>query len=562
MTSATSLQGAEIVCRTLCELGARHVFGVPGTQNTAFYEAMRRSKLRSVVPTHELAAAFMAGAYHRASGRPGILTTIPGPGLAYTLAGLAEARLDSAAVVYLVNAREAGAKVGFGLQAIDQHALLAPVTKAILGVSRLEDIAETVRRGWHLSLSGEPGPVVIELGGEAGAAIDITLEEPGATAVAAAWQRIAEAHRPLILAGQGALASALEVCALAERWGAPVLTTPSARGIVPETSPLAMGFDSLKETLEAANALLARSDLVLVLGAKLGHNGSAGFELVIPEARMVRVDTCADALLEVYPAAHRLQMDVGAFLACAQARANHVSGWSAGELASARAAISKAGTRDEPRVAGGDPATFFAALGEALAPDVRVVTDTGMHQVMTRRHLSVRAARGLLVPSDFQSMGFGLPAAIACALAEPGAPVVALIGDGGLRLTGFELSTAVREKLALTVIVFNDGSLNQIRLQQLGEYGAASGTDLGPLDLLALADAVGVEYALVSSAGELGQVLATRIASGGVTLIEVPVGDSPSITTGAIKARAKAIARRLVGGSLAERVKTLVRGRR
>ncbi len=562
MTTVTGLDGAESVCRTLAELGVRYVFGVPGTQNTAFYEALRRSSLRAIVPTHELAAAFMAGAYHRAGGGPGVMTTIPGPGLAYALAGLAEARLDSAAVLYIVNARAGQARIGYGLQAIDQRALLAPVTKAVLGVTHLAAVAEVVRRGWALAQSGEPGPVVIELGGEADSFHAMPDESVSAVDIAAAWQLLASSGKPLLLAGQGALAAADEVRALAERLGAPVLTTPSARGILPETSPLAMGFDVLKGTLAAANALIEASDLVLVLGAKLGHNGSGGFGLAIPEAKAVRVDTSADALAEDYPAAYRLQMDVGAFLERDEARANTRSQWSAAELASARAAISQPSARAEPRVAGGEAATFFAALGAALSPNARLVTDTGMHQVMARRHFQVPAPRGLLMPSDFQSMGFGLPAAIAAALVEPSSPVVALIGDGGFRMMGFEIATAVREKIPLTIIVFNDGSLNQIRLQQLAEYGAASGTILGSLGVAAFADAVDAEYVLAATPAELAGIFACGRRGDGVRIVEVRVGDTAAILGGALRIRSKRVARGMLGDRMRERLEALLRGAR
>lgn len=458
MSEATGVDAATIVCRTLSQLGARYVFGVPGTQSTAFYEALRRSGLRAIVPTHELAATFMAGAYHRAGGGPGILTTIPGP-------GLAEARLDSAAVVYFVNARDGRAKSGDGPQAIDQRALLAPVTKAVLGVRDLADVAETVRRGWALAQSGEPGPVAIELGGDTDATIE-TVSAPRSDAIAAAWQRIAAAKKPVLLAGQGALGAADNLRALAERLHAPILTTPSARGIVSEASHLSMGFDVLKGTLAAANALLARADLVLVIGAKLAHNGSAGSGLTIPHDITIRIDTSAEALRETYPASLTLEMEAGAFLAAAAARANTRSHWSNAEIAAARAAISAPLPQAEPLVAGSDPATFFAALANALPAGIRFVTDTGQHQVMTRRHLPVITPRGLLIPSDFQSMGFGLPAAIAASLAEPLRPTVALIGDGGLRMMGFEIATA-RSARATSAVRGLFGSRTTARLKAL-----------------------------------------------------------------------------------------------
>ena len=137
------------------------------------------------------------------------------------------------------------------------------------------------------------------------------------------------------------------------------------------------------------------------------------------------------------------------------------------------------------------PAAFFAALRAALPRDAFFVTDSGLHQVLTRRHYDVLSPRGLLYPSDFQSMGFGLPAAIGAKLAAPTRAVVVVMGDGGLTMTGLELLTAAREKVPVVVVVFNDGQLNLIRLQQLKEFGRASGVELLVPDLEQFAQYIG-----------------------------------------------------------------------
>jgi acetolactate synthase-1/2/3 large subunit len=562
------LAGSEIICRTLADLGARHVFGLPGTQNTSLYEAIRRAGLDAIVPIHELAAAFMAGAYFRTSGMPGVLTTIPGPGLAYTIAGLAEARLDSAAVLYIVNGQSAAAKVGYGLQSIDQRSLLAPVTKAILTIRSTDDSASAVRTGWTLSLSGEPGPVAIVLQNDDAPLLlpsvddDLTTSRQRSTPVdddlTAAWLRIAKARKPVLFAGQGAISAAAEVQALAERLHAPLLTTPSARGILSETSPLSMAFDVLKGHVEAVNELIAESDLVVILGAKLGHNGSAGFDLTIPTEKTVRIDTSQEALETVYPASHAVVANVAAFLKHAELRTSTRSNWTDETLARYRGTIGTAEPQAEPRIANSAPALFFAALRSSLPKNVRLVTDTGMHQVMARRHFQVTMPGGLLTPSDFQSMGFGLPAAMAAHLADPSRPVVALIGDGGFRMMGFELATAVREKIPLTVMVFCDRSLNQIRLQQLAEHGSASATDIGSIDLAAFSDAIGCDYAFVKNQSELETALGASLSGSKVTLVEIPVGDSAAIRSGAIKARAKSAVRRAIGGHPRDRLRNML----
>lgn len=278
----------------------------------------------------------------------------------------------------------------------------------------------------------------------------------------------------MLLAGQGAGHAADLFCALADRLCAPVLTTPSARGIVGEDTPLAMGFDVLKGTLDAANALLDAADLIVVIGAKLGHNGSAGFGLRLDPGKTVRVDSSPASLTEVYPAL-ALCGDAGAFLAHPLAAEARRSDWTAEELAGWKSRIATpAAGNAEPLVAGQPASLFLETLNRVLPHDAIVVTDTGNHQILARRYLEV-GPRGLLSPSDFQSMGFGPPAAIAAKLANLDRTVVALIGDGSFRMTGFELETAARLGLALPVIVLNDGKLNQIRLQQLREFGREFG---------------------------------------------------------------------------------------
>lgn len=562
MTTPASVDGCLLLCRTLQRLGATHVFGLPGTQNVALYEAMRQSRLKAVVPTHELAAAFMAGAYFRACGRPGVLATIPGPGLAYTIAALAEARLDSAAIVYIVNAPQHGSRPGFGPQAIDQHALLAPVTKAILTANDIDDLPALVRRAYALSMSGEPGPVVLELAGDRRSRpAHARSSEPRSPTsdgdAARAWRRIAEARRPVFLLGQGALPAAATLGPLIQRTGAPVLTTPSARGIVPESAPYAMGADVLKGTTGAVNTLLAAADLIVVLGAKLGHNGSAGSALVLAPEKTVRIDASRQSLSTVYPASDALEMDVARFLAHPGAAAAERSQWREADLANWRSAISPPVPQAmEPRIAGASAAAFFATLRRSLSPETILVTDTGLHQVMARRYFPVEAPRGLLFPSDFQSMGFGLPAAIAAKLACPDRPVVAILGDGGFRMTGLELQTIAREKIALPMIVLNDGRLNQIRMQQLGEWGTETGVELGPLDLGAIAAATGVRHVRVSADPE--EAISAAVASAAPTLIEVLVADSPAVTVGTVKARTRGAVRSIVRGRVGRHISSLL----
>jgi acetolactate synthase I/II/III large subunit len=561
--TAAPRQGNEVVCATLEALGVTTVFGVPGTQNVGLFEALRKSRIRTVLATHELGAAFMANGYARASGRVGVLVTIPGPGFAFALGGLAEAQADSAALLHITDRPAPSPRRRFHLQHIDQATVAGPLVKVVFDVDRADRIAAELVGAFDLALAGEPGPVLLQIAGEALAG---TTEEsvgpqtrrahpapPEPASLEELARRLAVARRPLIFAGQGTFGAAAELRELVERCAIPVLTTPSGRGVIAEDHPLALCFVSQRGDVAAANALLEAADLVLAVGCKLTHNGTVGFALRLPSDRLVHVNSDREALGTGYPAALAIATSSEAVLrhlldAPALAR-RAASTWDEAAVEQWRRRLQVTGPRDlpEPALRGvedGTPAAFFAALRRALPRDAILVTDSGLHQVLARRHFDVLAPRGLIVPCDFQSMAFGVPAAIGAKLAAPERQVVAVVGDGGFRMSGMELTTALRDQVPVTVIVFNDGQLNQIRLQQLSEFGHAQSVELGALDLELMAAALGLDYCRPE--GRIEAALRAAATSGRSTLVEVEVGDSPAVR----RMRAGSLARGTARGLL------------
>ncbi len=307
--SPAALHGAEILCTTLAALGVEYVFGVPGTQNVELYDALRRSTLRSILTTHELGAAFMANGYARASGKVGVVVTIPGPGFAFTLAGLAEAKLDSVPLLLITGQPAQGPGRAFRHQAIDQAAIARPLVKGVVEVERAEELGPAVVRAYELATQGEPGPVMLHTSAQAmsGTAADtplVTAPFAGgdATEIDAVAARFLAARRPVILAGQGAAGAAADLRRLAERWTVPVVTTPAGRGVLPEDHPLALGFDHVRGNVVRLNQLLQRADCILAVGCKLAQNGTAGFALQLPPDRFIHVDTATSVLGANYPA--------------------------------------------------------------------------------------------------------------------------------------------------------------------------------------------------------------------------------------------------------------------
>ena len=562
------------ICAALEARGIGHVFGVPGTQTLGLFDALRGSGLRFVLASHELGAAFMASGYYRASGRPAVVATIGGPGFTNALTGIAEARLDSVPLLHLVSSPATRPGEKFQLQAIDQQRIAGPIVKGCFRIRTGRDPTLVIDAALDLALEGEPGPVLVEFdvrgesGGDAGdepveaipAAYPAANEEyDSPESLLARWN---SAERPLLLIGQGAVGEATALRQLVDLGGVPVVTTPSARGILPEDHPAAMGFDVLRGGLDAVNELLARSDLILAVGCKLGHNGSAGFRLRLPEAALVRIDRSGEVLSANYPASLTIRSEAATVLELLAASGTDLNqrGWSEEELGSYRDRIRTPDpSAADPAVAGsenGRASGFFAWLRAAVPRDTILVTDSGLHQVLARRWFEVLAPRGLILPSDFQSMGFGIPAGIGARIAAPERPMVVLAGDGGLLMSGLEITTAVRERLPLLVIVFNDGKLNQIRWQQLRDSGHPFGVELAELEIESFATAIGAGYLAYDPVPDF-EALTRVIAGSRPTILEVKVDDSWSMRSQAAGAKLKSVARSIrdsaTGGGPARR---------
>ena len=565
------ITGAKLLCAALERAGIAQVFGLPGTQTVALFEALRNSRMRTIVATHECSAAMMASGYYRASGKSAALLTIPGPGFTWALTGLAEAALDSAALLHITCVPVEAPGRAFRLQAIDQTAIAKPLARRVFTLENAADAMQVVVDACAACSTGEPGPVVIQVAERMWEEIGVAGEMPESRRISPSEPEIVaqtahlmtDARRCVLLLGQGCHGAAELVTRLAERLNAVVVTTTSGRGAVPEDHPLSLGFALGGNHSASLNALIEAGDLTLAIGCKFSHNGSRGFRLRIPPEKLIHVDTSQQVLGANYPARLAIRADARDFLATLlpllPAAGARGYGFDADAIAQWRECFRAENARDvvEPRIRGvpsGKPEAFFAALRRAMPRESCLVTDSGQHQDLARRHFPVLCPRGLITPTNLQSMGFGIGAAIGAAVACPDRPVVALIGDGGLAMSGLELLTAVRERLRLTVIVFVDGALGAIRNRQLAASGHAFGTALPALDCAQFAAAIGAEYLRLED--DADEVLRSALNGSGVTLVEVALGDTLPMHW----RRTQGVAKNLLGARLERRLRTL-RGR-
>ncbi|MBI4618268.1 MAG: thiamine pyrophosphate-binding protein [Planctomycetes bacterium] len=535
------LSGAQALVKTLVALGVRRVFGIPGAQNLELFDVFLDEDVEVVLSTHEASAAFMADATARLTGRPGVLAVVPGPGLTNTFTGIAEAFQDSIPVVLIAAGIREELPFRYQLHEIPQLDAVRPLAKGVYPLRNVEEIPRLVAEAYRKAASGEPGPVVIELPSDLAmdrAALEIApgpAPEPPAPSPGEV-RRIVEilqgARRAGIYVGQGTFGATRELAELAEILQAPVATTISGRGAIPDDHPLAVGFGFGPSGHPAAQMAFARCDAVLAVGCKFSEVGTGSYGLKQP-GRLVHVDANPDVADRNYPADVFVAADAAKTLA---ALSTELGGYRAlpdqEMLAGIEAEKKKVGEEaishacKESQVS---PDRFFALLRKAAARDAILAVDSGNHMFWALSHFPVYGPRTFLAPVDYQSMGYGTPAMVAAAIEHPGRQVLGVVGDGCFLMTGSEIVTAARNDLPVALFVFNDGGLGIIGQIQRKMYQRMSSVRLTNPDYEKLAAAYGMEYARIGSDVEIEEKLSQILPARRPTLVNVLVSyDHPT----------------------------------
>lgn len=425
-----NITGARTIVKCLAEQKVACVFGLPGMHNLELTDALIDSPINNVLVTSELSAVFMADGYARATGRVGVCIAIPGPGLTNMVTGLAEALLDSSPIVVIVTTTP---KDGFAFHSheIPQLATVAPVVKGTFRISEGATIPEIIARAFRLANDGEPGPVVVEV-------LQAVLKSrinhlqpfpsaPESSSPTETGQQIREIVRMItgarqcgLYVGKGAQSSSEKVRQLAEHLCAPVATTISGKGVIAEDHELAAGFGFGPAGSKAAEALFKTCDVVLAMGVKFSEM-SAGKWLRYPGA-LIHIDRSRDNLNRNYKATAALCCDVETAL---EEILSHLEGSPGKRNPQVVEAIRRHRQAHLKKIRrssfekGIHPSCFFHRLGQALGRQAIVVTDCGAHQLWAVTDYCALTPNSFLSPSDYQAMGFGIPAAVGASLGRP-----------------------------------------------------------------------------------------------------------------------------------------------
>jgi acetolactate synthase-1/2/3 large subunit len=537
--------GAGAIADALRDRGVDTVFGLPGVHNLALWPACARAGVRVVGSRHEQGCAYAADGYARATGRTGVALTTTGPGAANTVGAVGEAWASHAPVVVIAsdiatNLRRPGVYRGVLHECTDQAALFAPVTKARLQAGRADDLATAVGEALALADRAPRGPVYLgvptDLLSAPVAGTPVAHLHPApiagpATAVADCdvtplLRLLERSERPLLWIGGGTRDAGAEVDAVARTLGAPVIATFQARGVLPASHPCLVGAPPHEPPV---TALVEQADFVLVVGSDLDYMNTMGWRLPLPTVRAaINVDGVdAD---KNYPMDAIVEADAGnALRALLSALAPGVARTPWVEDVPAITRSLRGELRADPECA---PAVDFLERTRTSLPDDAVVfADMCIAGYWLSGHYPVECERGLHYPMGWGTLGFAFPASIGAAVAVgPRRPVVAVTGDGGMLFALGELATVAQERLALTVVIVDDGGYGMLRYGR--EDDPDNGCDLSPVDFVAVAEGFGIAAEHVDGLGDnYGQALGKAVVSGEPRLIHAHARLVPPRTT-------------------------------
>lgn len=477
-----TLNGAQITIRLLERQGIRTVAGIPGGAILPIYDALGQSSIiHHVLARHEQGAGFMAQGMARASGQTAVCLASSGPGATNLLTAIADAKLDSIPLV-AITGQVPKAMIGTdAFQEVDTYGLSIPITKHNFLVSSAEELLEVIPRAFELAASGRPGPVLVDIPKDVQMqVIDIgewpapgrrqLPPEPDGWALSEAAAMINAAKRPILYLGGGVVHSGAsgQAVRLAEKAGLPTVMTLMGLGAMPVDHALSLGMLGM-HAARYTNLALDECDLLIAVGARFDDRATGKVAAFCPQAKIIHIDIDPAELDKIKTAHIGITADVDAALlrltpAVAE---NRRPQWlqRIADLKSEYPPVMP--EQDNPLSHFGLIRTVAACLDD----EATIATDVGQHQMWVAQAYPLRRPRQWLTSGGLGTMGFGVPAAIGAALAEPERTVVCFTGDGSILMNIQELVTAAEEGANVKIVLMNNATLGLVHQQQTLFYG-------------------------------------------------------------------------------------------
>jgi acetolactate synthase I/II/III large subunit len=531
-----TLTGSQIVVRLLERQGIRRIPGIPGGAILPFYDALSQSTLiEHVLARHEQGAGFMAQGAARATGEVAVCLATSGPGATNLLTAIADAKLDSIPMV-AITGQVPTAMIGTdAFQEVDTYGLTVPITKHNFLVGSARELLEVIPEAFRLAASGRPGPVLVDIPKdvqnerievsewpEPGRRDPVPEADPASIERAAAM--INEAQRPILYLGGGVVHSgaAVQSVELAEKASLPTVMTLMALGAMPVDHALSLGMLGM-HAARCTNLALEECDLLIAVGARFDDRATGKVSAFCPNAKIIHVDIDRSELDKIKTAHVGIRGDVKQVLdkLLPQVKASLRKNWLSrvGELKAA-CPLQMPGV-DDPRT----PYGLIRAVADCLDDDAIIATDVGQHQMWVAQAYPLRRPNQWLTSGGLGTMGFGLPAAIGAAMAQPEKTVVCFTGDGSILMNIQELATAAEEGVNVKVVLMNNASLGLVFQQQTMFYGQRifSSKFKGEPDFLKIAEGFGWQTLDLDTANDPKAALAAALSVRGPVFIHASI---------------------------------------
>lgn len=541
---AERMVGSDMVIEAFKREGVEVIFGYPGGAILPTYDSIYQKGIKHILARHEQGAIHAAEGYARVSGKPGVCVVTSGPGATNIVTGIADAMIDSLPLVVLTG-QVATTLIGTdAFQEADMIGITMPITKHNFQVRSIDELPRILKEAFHIATTGRPGPVLIDLPKDVSMATglfdydkDVDLPGyqptiiPNRLQIRKVIEAIAEAKKPVILAGAGVLhaRASQELLAFAEKYQIPVVNTLLGLGGFPGRHELFLGMGGMHGTY-TANMALHESDLLISIGARFDDRLTGNLDYFAPEARVVHIDidpaeigkTVETEIPVVGDAKEALKM-----LLAEEGKRGDTAQWLA-HLNEMKKTYPLWYKEDGETI---KPQKLIEILHDVTKGEAIVTTDVGQHQMWTAQYYAFDKPHRWVTSGGLGTMGFGFPAAIGAQFAEPDLPVIAVTGDAGFQMTMQEMSILQEYNLPVKIVIVNNSSLGMVRQWQELFHGERYSHSIFPIqpDFLKLAEAYDIKAMKVEKASDVRAALEEMLAHRGPVLLDVRIAKEENV---------------------------------
>lgn len=533
--------GAELITHLLKRQGIDTVFGIPGGANLPLYNALYKSNLRHILARHEQGAGFMAQGVARSTGKAAVCFATSGPGATNLLTAIADAKLDSIPLIAITGQVSTGLIGTDAFQEIDTYGMSMPVTKHNFLIRSAEELLEVIPEAFRIAVSGRPGPVLIDV------PKDVQLQyiefsswplpgskippiKPAIPGIKEAVTMLSEAKRPVLYIGGGIIHAGASdlVVKLSHCNSVPAVCTLMGMGVFKSDDPYYMGMLGMHGA-RSTNEILNSCDLLLAFGTRFDDRATGKVNDFCPNARIIHADIDDSEFGKISKPHLTLHGDIGEILSMllSHVEKRDRTVWM-DQIAQIKEKYPSITITDDSF----SPVNIIRSVAALVNSDAIICTDVGQHQMWVAQYYPFSSPRTLLSSGGLGTMGFGLPAAIGAALANPERKVILFTGDGSLLMNIQELATLADLNLDLTIILFNNGHLGLVRQQQELFYDKnyiASRFATNP-DFRVIAEGFGItSYDLKDYCDSPVQILSRALAEQKACFVNVPIHYSHNV---------------------------------